>query len=78
MGWLPWVTDNETSGTVGESRRIEAVQIRLLRVSDYTITYRVHIQEKGWLDWASDGQTAGLPGEGLRVEAVEIKIVPRN
>lgn len=33
FGWLPWVKLGDTAGTTGESRRMEAVQIRLAEPS---------------------------------------------
>ena len=30
IGWMPWVNDGEVAGTVGQSRRIEAVEIRVM------------------------------------------------
>ena len=38
IGWQPWVRDGATAGTVGQSRRIEAIQIRLVPAATPTPT----------------------------------------
>jgi uncharacterized protein YjdB len=75
VGWQEWVSDGEIAGTVGQSRRIEALRIQLLRAPAGTgVQYRAHIQDRGWQDWVADGAVAGTTGEGLRIEALEIRL----
>ena len=38
IGWQPWVRDGAIAGTVGQSRRIEAIQIRLVPAATPTPT----------------------------------------
>ena len=71
-GWQDYVNEGEVSGTTGESKRIEAIQID----SD-EIQYRVHLQDIGWTDWYSSNQVAGTTGESRRLEAIEF-ISSRN
>ena len=68
--------DGEVSGVVGNSRQIEAVQIRLdEKLSHkYDVYYRVHVQNLGWMDWVENGETAGTTGQSLRLEAIEVKL----
>ncbi|MBN1409384.1 MAG: Ig domain-containing protein [Spirochaetales bacterium] len=75
-GWLGWVDDGSTSGTTGESRRMEALQVRFPHGSldTWHVNYQAHVQGIGWMSWVKDGQTAGTTGEGRRMEAVKIKI----
>lgn len=73
-GWLPYVKNGEIAGTTGESRRVEAVKIRLENVSGYSVTYRVHMAEKGWSDWVSNDAVAGTTGESRHIEAIEIML----
>ena len=69
------------AGTVGEGRRLEAIQIRqkpettLVKALRYDVVYRVHMQGKGWGPWVKNGQTAGTTGEGRRIEAIQIRAV---
>ena len=68
------------SGTTGESRAIEAVQIQLTGslAKDYIIEYRAHVQNIGWMNWVRDNAVAGTTGQGLRMEAIEFRLVPRR
>ncbi|MCI9068842.1 MAG: N-acetylmuramoyl-L-alanine amidase, partial [Lachnospiraceae bacterium] len=62
------------SGTTGQSKRLEAVQIRLTgqMAEKYDIYYRVHAQSYGWLGWAKNGAPAGTAGYAKRLEAIQI------
>ncbi len=79
-GWVDWQRDGAPCGTTGESRRVEAVQMRLSGVvaDDYSVWYRVHSQTYGWLGWARDGQAAGTAGQSKRAEAVEVQVLPKD
>ncbi len=77
-GWEhPWInTDGFVSGTSGQSRRVEAVRIKLAKkpVSG-SICYRAHVQGTGWEDtWKSNGALSGTTGQGKRLEAIQIKL----
>ena len=76
-GWLNYVSDGQTAGTTGESRRLEAVKIRLedCSISEAGVRYRVHVQAKGWLPYVQDDQIAGTTGESRRAEAIQIELV---
>ena len=78
-GWQGWVADNALSGTVGKSKRLEAIQITLSgdMADHYNVYYRVHVQDYGWQDWVENGATAGTTGQGKRLEAIQIKLVPK-
>lgn len=76
QGWTGWASDGETSGTEGQSLRLEAVTINLIHMPGYAVEYRVHIENQGWAQgWVSDGALAGTKGLGLRLEAMEIRII---
>lgn len=77
IGWLDYVRDGQTAGTTGESRRLEAVRIRLegCRLSGTGIKYRVHVKEKGWLPYVHDDEIAGTTGESRRAEAIQIQLI---
>lgn len=76
-GWLDYVRDGQTAGTTGESRRMEAVKIRLenCTIPGARITYRVHAAYIGWMPYVYDDQIAGTTGEARRIEAVQINLV---
>ncbi len=74
-GWQGFVYDGSLSGTYGEAKRLESIEISL-GDTGYTggITYRTHIQKIGWQDWKSNGVMSGTSGQALRLEAIEIKL----
>ena len=47
-GWLSWKKDGEVAGTVGESRRMEAIKIKL--TGNYTgdVIYQTYVRDMGW------------------------------
>ena len=74
-GWQDWKKDGETSGTAGEAKRLEAIQLELVNpIVDGTIEYRTHVQTYGWQDWKKDGETSGTSGESKRLEAIQIQL----
>jgi len=66
-GWSLWFEEGRFAGTVGESKRIEAIII------EGVDEYRVHVQDIGWMPWVKAGEIAGTVGKGKRIEAIEIK-----
>lgn len=74
-GWQSWAFDGETAGTSGESKRLEALQIKLVNPeAEGAIEYRAHVQSYGWQDWVSNGKSAGTSGKAKRLEAVQIRL----
>lgn len=75
-GWQNYVSSGLISGTVGQSKRMEAISLHL---KDYNIEggiqYRSHIQDIGWeVTYKKDGEITGTTGESKRLEAIEIKL----
>ena len=79
-GWTDWAQNGERTGTTGQFRRLEAVQMRLTGAvdNDYSVWYRVHSQNYGWLGWAHNGETAGTTGLSKRAEAIDIQVLPEG
>lgn len=74
-GWQGEKGDGEISGTSGEGKRLEAIQISVKNTGvSGGITYRTHVQSYGWQGWKSDGAMAGTSGEAKRLEAIQIKL----
>lgn len=70
-----WKKDGQTSGTVGESKRLEAIQIKLPDGVSGSIEYRTHIQDIGWeKNWSKDGEVSGTEGQCKRLEAIQIRL----
>ena len=81
LGWQGWDTPSASEGgTTGQSRQIEALQIRLTgQMADrYDVWYRVHSAFFGWMGWAKDGESAGSTGYGRQVEAVQVVLVEKG
>ena len=79
-GWQEWKKNGEMSGTSGESKRLEGIQIYLTgeMAKQYDVYYRVHAQTYGWLDWAKNGQMAGTSGLSRRLEGINIVLVTKG
>ena len=86
-GWLKsqtskanWYKDGQTAGILGQSRRLEALSIKLYGDLEqkYDIYYRVYVEKYGWFDWAKNAQETGTIGQAKRIEGVQIKIVKKG
>ena len=73
-GWQEEKNDGEVSGTTGESKRIEAVNIQLENQGNIqgNINYQAHVQDIGWQTTVWGGQVAGTVGQAKRLEAVKM------
>ena len=72
-GWQSWKLNGEVSGTVGQSKRLEGINIKLSNING-NIEYKTHVQDIGWQDWKSNGQMSGTTGQSKRLEAIQIKL----
>ncbi len=82
-GWQGWKYNGQMSGTSGEAKRLEGIEINVTN-KDYEggIAYCTHVQTYGWqgadLDkpstWKQDGDMAGTSGEAKRLEAICITL----
>lgn len=79
-GWMNYSSNDSISGTIGQSKRIEAIKIRLTgEISNYyDVFYRVQCQDFGWLGWTCNDRIAGTTGGGYRIESIQIKLYPKN
>lgn len=72
------VHNGGTLGTVGQSLRIEGLNIKLNNEAKELvkgdIEYAVHVQDYGWMDWEKNGEFAGTRGESKRIEAIRIRL----
>lgn len=78
-GWQDWVSNGELSGTTGESKRLEGIEIVVTDeegnpAENLHVEYRTHVQDYGWQNWVSDGELAGTTGESKRLEAIQIRL----
>lgn len=75
-GWeKDWKKDGQTSGTVGEAKRLEAIEIKLPGGVSGSIEYRTHIQDIGWeKNWSKNGAVSGTERQCKRLEAIQIRL----
>ena len=76
IGWQRRVKNGATSGTVGQSRRLEALKINVLNASvSGDIQYKSHLADKGWeTSWKKNDQISGTTGQSRQIEAIQIKL----
>ncbi len=73
-GWQGYVYDGQQSGTSGQSKRLEGINIKLSPSLDGNVVYRTHVQDYGWQDWKSNDAMSGTSGQSKRLEAIQIKL----
>lgn len=80
FGWEgSWIRDGALSGTEGQSKRLEGIQIRIDSNEDLGVEYRTHVQTYGWEEaWKADGTTSGTEGESKRLEAIQIRLTGKD
>ncbi len=77
VGWQGWKRDGQTAGTTGESKRLEALTVRLEN-TNAALEMQGHIQGKGWTAIRGNGEVIGTIGLGLRMEAIRLKVTGLN
>ena len=72
-GWQTWRKNGQMSGTSGEAKRLEGIEIKLSDLPySGSIRYRTHVQSYGWQTWKTNGQMSGTSGEAKRLEGIQI------
>ena len=73
VGWQGYVSNGALSGTSGQSKRLEAINIKLEGVSG-GIEYRTHVQDIGWQGFVANNALSGTSGQSKRLEAIQIRL----
>ena len=74
-GWQPFVSNDQMSGTSGQAKRLEGIEIKLENHPyEGGVEYQTHVQSYGWMDWQKDGAMSGTSGEAKRLEGIRIKL----
>ena len=74
-GWMSWVSNGAVAGTIGKSKRLEAISIKLVGGGDEDrITYKTYVQNDGWGHWRYDGDISGTFGQGKGIEALMVRL----
>jgi len=76
IGWeSDYKLDGEASGTVGQSKRLETIRIKVNpELGSGDIQYKTHVQDIGWMDYVGSDQQSGTVGQCKRLEAIQIKL----
>jgi uncharacterized protein YjdB len=73
IGWQGVHCGGDLSGTINQSRRLEAVRVWVAGPSGTVhVSYQGAVQDFGWLGNVSDGAVAGTTGQSRRMEAIRI------
>ena len=75
-GWQEWMFDGDIAGTVGQSKRLEGIALKLGGdFAESSIQYRTHVQTYGWEEeWRTNGTVSGTEGQSKRLEAIQIQL----
>ena len=81
-GWQGWKYNGQMSGTSGQAKRLEGINIKLTNKQySGSIVYTTHVQTYGWQGkendpntWKRDGEMSGTSGEAKRLEAIRIAL----
>ncbi len=83
---LDWAKNGASAGTEGLSKRIETIEIMLVKKGEKApgstakpfiqknISYQSHIVGIGWQEWKNNGDMSGTSGESKRIEAIRIAL----
>ena len=82
FGWQGWKYNGQMSGTSGQAKRLEGINIKLTnKPYSGSIVYTTHVQTYGWQGnennpntWRRDGDMSGTSGEAKRLEAIRIAL----
>ncbi len=76
IGWQEKKYDGETTGTTGQSKRIEAIIISLTDQEYFgNIEYKTYVEGYGWeKEWKKNGEKSGTTGQSKRIEAIQINL----
>lgn len=75
IGWQKTVLNGVMSGTIGKSKRLEAIKIGVNSLSSQGgIQYRTHVESYGWQNWVSNEAISGSTGKSKRLEAIQMNL----
>ena len=73
-GWMNWVSDGAMAGTTGESRRMEAIKIKLTGDMAGDVIYQTFVRDMGWQPEVKNSETSGVEGQSKQIEAIKIRL----
>lgn len=88
-GWMAWQKNNSVAGTVGKSKRLEALEVKLVaKASDFSsqtdhsflemkhpgLSYQTYLQKDGWKPTVLEGQLGGSIGLSKSIKAIKLNL----
>ncbi len=73
-GWQDWVSDERTTGTTGQRKRLEAIEIKLQSLPGCQLGYRVNIEGQDWSEWVLSGTIVGTIGKSKKMHAIQMRL----
>ena len=73
-GWQDFVTNGAMSGTSGQAKRLEGIEIKFVGEKNLGIKYKTHVQTYGWQGFVENGAMSGTSGQAKRLEAICIEL----
>ncbi|WP_069997879.1 GBS Bsp-like repeat-containing protein [Streptococcus agalactiae] len=88
-GWMAWQKNNSVAGTVGESKRLEALEVKLVaKAPDFSskinhsflkmkhpgLSYQTYLQKDGWQPTVLEGQLGGSIGLSKSIKAIKLNL----
>lgn len=74
-GWMSEVSNGYQSGVTGESKRMEAIKIRIENgYGDLGVTYSTFADGTGWQQAVSNGAVSGTEGKSIPIQAIKIEL----
>ena len=79
IGWQSWKSNGTIAGTTGQSKGMEAIEIRLTGelAKYYDVEYQVYVEGLGWQGKRQNGKMAGTTGKSKQIEAIKINIIEK-
>ncbi|MCL2037125.1 MAG: hypothetical protein FWG83_07075 [Oscillospiraceae bacterium] len=77
-GWHGYVRNGNYSGLPNQGKHTEAVRIRLVNASGWSVYYRVYMRGLGWGPFVKNDEMAGTTGQNRPIESIQVYVVPDN
>ncbi len=75
IGWVSGTRQNDTGGTTGQSRPMEALRFDTINsiFGDIGISCSAYVKNTGWLNDVTPGSICGSTGQSKSIEAIKLK-----
>lgn len=76
IGWLNPVQQNTISGTIGQSKAVEAIRINSSSsiYGDLSVACSSYVKNTGWLNNITNGNTCGTTSQSKSMEAIKLNL----